>query len=95
VIDAFSNLPTGPDLDLYPDWQAAFAEITVRPRADGGRKPEMPLLNRGQSFTDERGDAWTVLHATVVTETDEFSGDELPYHYAYVYKVVNGKRQLD
>lgn len=94
MIDRFSNLPTGIN-ELYPDWQAAFAQITVRPRADGGRKPEMPLLSRGHCFTDERGDAWTVLRATVMTEIDQSSGDEIPYTYAYVYEVVSGKRQLD
>jgi hypothetical protein len=94
VIDRFSNLPTGIN-ELYPDWQAAFAQITVRPRTDGGRKPEMPLLSRGHCFTDEQGDAWTVLRATVVTEIDQSSGDEIPYTYAYVYEVVSGKRQLD
>lgn len=94
MIDSLSNLPTGVN-ELYPNWQAAFAEITVRPREDAGRKPEMPLLSRGHCFADDRGDVWTVLRATVVTEADEFSGDELPYRYAYVYEVVNGRRQLD
>lgn len=94
MIDSLSNLPTGVN-DLYPNRQAAFAEITVRPQPDGGRKPEMPLLSRGHCFADERGDVWTVLRATVVTETNRYSGDELPYRYAYVYEVVNDRRQLD
>ena len=95
MIDILDNLPTGQRLDLFNDGWGAFAVITVRPRPDGDRKPEMPLLVRGQYLTDGRGDVWTVLEATVVPEVEGSSGDELPYRYAYEYVVVNGKRQLD
>lgn len=95
MIDHFHNQPTGEWPDLLNDQWAAFAVITVRPRPDGGRKPEMPLMSRGHCFTDDRGDAWTVLQATVATERDKGSGDELPYRYVYEYVVANGKRQLD
>lgn len=95
MIDLFDNMPTGQKLELLDDIWAAFAVVTVRPRPDGGRKPEMPLLSRGHYFTDQRSEVWTVLQATVVTEVVQGSGDELPYRYAYEYVVANGKRQLD
>jgi hypothetical protein len=95
VIDLFDYLPVGERLDLFPDWQGAFAVITVRPRPDGDRKPEMPLLSRGHILMDVRGDVWTVLQAAVLTKVEKNSGDELPYRYAYEYVVVSGKRQLD
>lgn len=94
MIDTFHNQPTGPRLDLFDGDEGAFAVVTVRPRPDGDFKPVMPLLSRGQSFTDDLGDAWTVLRATVLGEEDRSSGDELPYRYAYEYVVVNGKRNL-
>ncbi|MGH8965233.1 MAG: hypothetical protein ACRDXB_07870 [Actinomycetes bacterium] len=95
MIDLFDNLPIGPRLEMFPDIWGAFAVVTVRPRPDGGRKPEMPLLSRGHILLDSRGEVWTVLEAAVLTEVDKGSGDELPYRYAYEYVVVNGKRQLD
>ncbi|WGV35952.1 hypothetical protein SEA_FRANKENWEENIE_279 [Streptomyces phage Frankenweenie] len=95
MIDLFDNLPIGQKLELFPDIWGAFAVITVRPRPDGGRKPEMPLLSRGHFFMDHQQEVWTVLQAAVLAEVDQGSGDELPYRYAYEYVVVNGKRQLD
>lgn len=95
MIDLLDNLPIGPKLELFPDIRGAFAVITIRPRPDGGRKPEMPLLSRGHFFMDHRRDVWTVLQAAVMAEVNERSGDELPYRYAYEYVVVNGKHQLD
>lgn len=93
MLDKIQSRPTGPS-KLYPN-VAAFAVIRVAPFRDAGRKPLMPLLSRGDILDDEHGESWTVLRAHVKCMPSEFSGDELPYYYAYEYEAVNGRRRLN
>ena len=97
MLDTFKISPTRQDDELFDGFGGEFAIIRVSPRREfgsggDGLKPVMPLLARGQQFSDDSFDMWTVLRA-------EVNWSELPFgdqgaFYWYEYVAVAGRHVL-
>ncbi len=97
MLDRFEVSPTRRDDELFSGFGGEFAVVRVLPDREfmgpgDGLKPVMPLLARGQQFTDSNTDLWTVLQARVGWSEAPF-GDQGTFYW-YEYVAIAGRHTL-